>query len=62
MEKLLRAEPGPDEWAYNKVLKLRVLQATYNELVVMQKKRGVCMAELLRQLIYEGMEKEITDK
>jgi hypothetical protein len=61
MEKLLKSEPGPDEWAYNKVLKLRVMERTYTQLVAMQKKRGVCMAELLRQLIYESMEKCVTD-
>ncbi len=63
MKKLLKSEPGKDEyeWAYNKVLKLRVMQATYNELVVMQEKRGVCMAQLLRELIYESMEKYVTD-
>ena len=51
----------PEEWGYKKVLKLRVMQATYDELVAMQEKRGVCMAQLLREMIYEGMEKEITD-
>jgi hypothetical protein len=61
MEKLLKSEPGPNEWSYSKVLKLRVMQATYDDLVAMQESRGVCMAELLRQLIYESMEKEITD-
>jgi hypothetical protein len=61
MDKLLKSEPGTDEWSYNKALKLRVMQATYNELVVMQEKRGVCMAQLLRELIYESMEKYVTD-
>jgi hypothetical protein len=28
----------------------------------MQEKRGICMAQLLRELIYESMEKEITEK
>ena len=61
MEKLLKSEPGPNEWSYNRVLKLRVMQRTYDELVLMQEKRVVCMAELLRRLIYESMEKEFTD-
>jgi len=61
MEKLLKSVPGPNEWSFNKVLKLRVMQRTYDELVLMQEKRGVCMAELLRRLIYESMEKEFTD-
>ena len=61
MEKLLKSEPGPDEWAYNKVLKLRVMERTYDELVAIQEKRGVCMAQLLRELIYESMEKYVTD-
>ena len=63
MEKLLKSEPGqPDEWSYSKALKVRVMERTYKDLVLMQEKRGVCMAQLLRELIYEGMEKEITDK
>ena len=37
------------------------MQATYDELVAIQEKRGVCMAQLLRQLIYEAMNKEFTD-
>ncbi len=53
---------GDDEWGYTKVLKLRVMERTYNELVAIQAKRGVCMAQLLRELIYESMNKEITDK
>ena len=61
MEKLLKSVPGPNEWSFNKVLKLRVMQRPYDELVLMQEKRGVCMAELLRRLIYESMEKEFTD-
>ena len=52
-------EPG--DWRYSKVLKLRVMQATYDELVSIQEKRGVCMAQLLRELIYESMNKEITE-
>jgi hypothetical protein len=58
MEKLIK----PVEWGYDKVLKLRVMERTYNELVLMQEKRGICMAQLLRELIYESMEKEITEK
>ena len=61
MGKLLKSEPGPNEWSYSKVLKLRVMQATYDDLVAMQESRGVCMAELLRQLIYESMGREFTD-
>jgi hypothetical protein len=61
MEKLLKSEPGPDEWSFNKALKVRVMQRTYDELVLMQKSRGICMAELLRRLIYEAMNKEFTD-
>lgn len=61
MEKLLKSESGTDEWGYNKVLKLRIMQATYNQLAAIQEKRGICMAELLRRLIYESMEKEFTD-
>ena len=61
MGKLLKSEPGPNEWSYNRVLKLRVMQATYDELVAIQEKRGVCMAQLLRELIYESMEKYVTD-
>jgi hypothetical protein len=52
---------GDDEWGYTKVLKVRVMQATHDELVGMQKSRGVCMAQLLRELIYESMNKEITE-
>ena len=52
MGKLLKSEHGPDEWSYNRVLKLRVMQRTYDELVAMQQSRGVCMAQLLRELIY----------
>jgi hypothetical protein len=53
-------EPG--DWGYSKVLKLRVMQATFDDLVVMQESRGVSMAQLLRELIYESMKKEITNK
>jgi hypothetical protein len=53
---------GDDEWGYSKILKLRVMERTYNELVAMQERRGTCMAQLLRELIYESMNKEITDK
>ena len=49
-------EPG--EWGYSKVLKLRVMERTYNELVAIQEKRGTSMAQLLRELIYESMNKE----
>ena len=52
----------PEEWGYTKVLKLRVMQATYDELVSIQEKRGTSMAQLLRELISEGMNKEITEK
>jgi len=48
----------PEEWGYTKVLKLRVMQATYDDLVVMQEKRGTSMAQLLREMIYESMNKE----
>jgi hypothetical protein len=53
-------EPG--EWGYTKVLKVRVMQATYDELVAMQEKRGIYMAQLLRELIYESMNKKLTEK
>ena len=49
-------EPG--EWGYTKVLKLRVMQATHDELVAIQESRGVSMAQLLREMIYESMNKE----
>jgi predicted HicB family RNase H-like nuclease len=52
----------PEEWGYTKVLKLRVMQATHDELVAMQESRGVSMSQLLRELIYESMNKEITEK
>ena len=52
---------GDEEWRYSKVLKLRVMERTYNELVAMQESRGVSMAQLLRELIYESMNKEITE-
>ena len=48
----------PEEWGYKKILKVRVMQATYDELVAMQAKRGTSMAQLLRELIYESMNKE----
>ena len=52
----------PEDWRYSKVLKLRVMQATYDDLVVMQEKRGTSMAQLLRELIYESMNKKLTEK
>jgi hypothetical protein len=52
----------PEEWGYTKVLKLRVMERTYNELVAIQEKRGVCMAQLLREMIYESMNKKLTEK
>jgi predicted HicB family RNase H-like nuclease len=52
----------PEEWGYTNVLKLRVMQATHDELVAMQESRGVSMSQLLRELIYESMNKEITEK
>jgi predicted HicB family RNase H-like nuclease len=62
MTKTLRSEIGINEWGYSKVLKLRVMERTYNELVAMQEKRKTSMAQLLRELIYESMNKEITEK
>ena len=47
MEKLLKSEPGPDEWAYNKVLKLRVMERTYTQLVAMQKRFMISQKPLL---------------
>jgi predicted HicB family RNase H-like nuclease len=58
MKKLIE----PEDWRYSKVLKLRVMQATYDELVAMQEKRKTSMAQLLRELIYESMNKEFTDR
>jgi predicted HicB family RNase H-like nuclease len=58
MKKLIE----PEDWRYSKVLKLRVMQATHDELVAIQEKRGVCMAQLLREMIYESMNKKLTEK
>lgn len=54
--KLRRGGYGSGEWAYNKVLKLRVMQQTYDKLVAMQEQRGLCMAQILRELVYKGLE------
>jgi predicted HicB family RNase H-like nuclease len=58
MKKLIE----PEEWGYTKVLKLRVMERTYDDLVAMQEKRKTSMAQLLRELIYESMNKEFTEK
>ncbi len=59
MKKLRRGGHGSGDWAYNKVLKLRVMQATYDELVAMQEERGLCMAQLLRELLSEVMNRSL---
>jgi len=60
--KLRRGGYGSGEWAYSKVLKLRVMQSTFDKLVELQQSRGLCMAQLLRELVYRSLEKEFTEK
>jgi hypothetical protein len=62
MTKLRRGGYGSGEWAYNKVLKLRVMQQTYDKLLELQDSKGVCMAYLLREFLYDGLNKEFTEK
>ena len=54
--KLRRGGYGSGEWAYSKVLKLRVMESTFDKLVELQQSRGLCMAQLLRELVYKGLE------
>ena len=60
--KLRRGGHGSGEWSYSKVLKLRVMQSTFDKLVELQESKGLCMAQMLRELIYESLEKELTEK
>ena len=54
--KLRRGGHGSGEWSYNKVLKLRVMQSTFDKLVELQESKGLCMAQLLSELVYQGLE------
>ena len=41
------------------VLKIRVINETYNKLLKLQEEKGICMAFLLRHLLYEGLSKYV---
>ena len=53
---------GSGEYSYNHVVKLRIMDETYNKLLELQESKGVCMAYLLRQFVYEGLDKEFAEK
>lgn len=44
----------------HRVLKLRVIETTYRKLKKIQEEEGICMAFLLRTLLYKGLA-EFTD-
>ena len=50
------------ELSYKHVVKMRVNANTYNKLVELQDSKGLCMAQLLRELVNKGLEMENTDK
>jgi hypothetical protein len=37
------------------VLKIRVINETYNKLIKIQEEKGICMAFLLRHLLYKSL-------
>jgi hypothetical protein len=43
-----------------RVLKFRVIESTYNKLLKLQEEKGICMAFLLRHLLYKSLA-EFTD-
>lgn len=45
------------ELAYSKLLKVRVMPMTYNELLDLQKETSLSMSQLLRKLIGHTMDK-----
>ena len=42
------------------VLKVRIIETTYNKLIKIQKENNICMAFLLRHLLYKSLA-EFTD-
>lgn len=50
------------ELSYKHVVKMRVNANTYNKLVKLQDSKGLCMAQLLRELVNKGLEVENIDK
>lgn len=52
---------GSGEFSYKHVVKLRIMDETYNKLLKLQESKGVCMAYLLRQFVYEGLDKEVIE-
>lgn len=62
MKKLRRGGYGSGEESYKHVVKLRIMTDTYNQLLRLQESKGVCMAYLLRQFVYDGLNKEFTEK
>ena len=53
---------GTGEMSYKHVVKMRVNANTYNKLVELQESRGLCMAQLLRELVNKGLKVENTEK
>lgn len=62
MKKLRRGGYGSGEFSYKHVVKLRIMDETYNKLLKLQESNGVCMAYLLRKFLYEGLDKEFPEK
>jgi len=62
MKKLRRGGYGRGNESYKHVVKLRIMDETYNKLLELQESKGVCMAYLLRQFLYEGLNKEFAEK
>lgn len=46
------------ELSYKHVVKMRLNADTYNNLVELQESKGLCMAQLLRELVNRGLQME----
>ncbi len=54
MKKLTRSELIPGNPRCH-VLKFRIIESTYQKLIKIQKEENICMALLLRNLLYKGL-------
>lgn len=49
---------GTGDWAYSKLIKFRIMQQTYEELLELQDTKKVSMSHLIRLLISESMNRD----
>lgn len=59
--KLRRGGYATGDWSYSKLLKVRVMPMTYNELLKLQEQKGLSMAQLIRKMIHFSMDKDIEE-